>query len=195
MTNTERNNAIMQHCRFHRRKVNKKGKIYKLFTKFINQLGPYCGNSTKLYDPPKLNLLVCKLRAFVRRGKEELYDKIVLADAQLLADALQGHSTHTLRKAEQPTNLQLLQKIKDLEKQVLLSSPSGHVELSQGQRESLVELQGALRIAIQQTNGFFSPDRLRILRSDLVYLTKREHLFRPVSITQSDPKSGVKHSS
>lgn len=189
MTNTERNNSLLQHC--HRLDQHYKygGELKSLFDKFIPYLMILCSHTKKNYKPIPLRKLPDRLRAFVARGKEDKYDKKGLMLAQKLADRIQGNVTDK----EPLSNLQLLQKIKQLERQVLSNSPSGQAEISHASKKLLIELHDALA-AIFETPGshlsIFSPDRLRILRQDLVYLEKREHLFE--DIPQTQPKSNGK---
>lgn len=188
MTNTERNNSLLQHCHRHDQHYKDGGVLKSLFDKFIPHLMVLCSHTKKKYKPISLKELPFRLRAFIARGKADGYDKKGLMCAQKLADRIQKGNDPQIN--DQPTNLQLLQKIKQLERQVLSNSPSGHA-LNQSVKEALIKLQDALRLVLSYQIDIFSPDRLRILKQDLVYLNKREHLFR-VDIPQTHPKSNGK---
>lgn len=89
---------------------------------------------------------------------------------------------------KQESNEDLLKQIKALEMRVKANSvfPSGHA-LSLATKIAFNNLLEALDDVIQapsaEVSMILSQDRIRILTSDLVYLSKREHLFHVPKLT------------
>lgn len=181
MTNTERNNSLLQHCHRLDQHYKDGGELKSLFDKFIPYLMILCSHTKKNYKPIPLRKLPDRLRAFIARGKEDKYDKKGLMLAQKLADLIQYNNS-----GNPLSNLRLLQKIKQLERQVLSNSPSGHVEIGMRTRGAFNVLESALESALktEDLHHILSPDRIRILKQDLVYLQKRKHLFEDIPQTQ-----------
>lgn len=174
MTSTERNNALRQHCQHHSALKSTTLGLGNLIEDFLNSIDAYTSVSEIEYAPCTSQALIIKLRAFVVRGKRDNYRKRALTLAQKLADYIQAD-----RDKPQPTNLQLLQEIERLKSQVISNSPSEHAELSQATRDRLAEVRCALKFLLKCSDltMILSLDRIRILKSDLVYLEKRSHLF------------------
>lgn len=173
MTNTERNNALRQHCQHHSGLKSTTLGEGSLFEDFLGSIDAYTTLGEKEYAPCTREALIEKLRAFVVRGKRDNYKKRSLQLAQYLADKLQA------KDKPQPTNLQLLQEIERLKKQVISNSPSDHVELSEDTRILLRKISTHLKLLLQNSDitMILSLDRIRIFKSDLVYLEKRAYLF------------------
>lgn len=172
MTNTERNNALLQYC------AANEHLDPNLTPRFMSYLEDYTSPTTTKYVNCTYPIYIKRLRAFIIRGKRDKYKKIVLMLAQKLADSIESMQDVTC-KTTQPTNLQLLQEIERLKRQVISNSPSEHAELSQATRDRLAEVRCALKFLLKRPDltMILSLDRIRILKSDLVYLEKRSHLF------------------
>lgn len=171
MTATQKNNLLYQHLRVY----NFINKHQLLAIKVKHIVRAYCPPDMDTVAPldDSKDKLIDRLRAFVSRHKAEgASQHKVLLPVQRLADKLQSLQTHK-------TQADLLAEIESLKKQVLSSSPSGHEEMPRETKKHFKILTTSLQDIMMCTGleSVLSQDRIRILRSDLIYLKKREHLF------------------
>lgn len=173
MTASQKNSLLYQHLRVY----NFINKHTSLAIKVKHIVRAYCPPNTNgtlqhPLDDSKAKL-IDRLRSFVQRHKAEgASQHKVLFPVQRLADKLQLLQTHK-------TQAELLQEIDLIKKQVLSSSPSGHEEMPYQTKHNIRCLLTCLQAATTSKGieAVLSQDRIRILKSDLIYLKKREHLF------------------
>lgn len=169
MTATQKNNLLYQHLRVY----NFINKHTSLAIKVKHIIRAYCSPDVDAIAPLDYSKdkLIERLRAFVQRNREAGRKQDMLL-VQRLADKLQSLQTYK-------TQTELLQEIELLKKQVLSSPPSGHEEMPSMTKRHFGDLITTLArlLPCKGIETVLSQDRIRILKSDLIYLKKREHLF------------------
>lgn len=185
MTDIGFNNILFRHlCTFvFPKELRKKSLIVRnIVLNFSTVKPPY-----PAVHRASIDVLIQRLRAFTIREEEGL---TVTQHEQLntLIHRLERLQPLQNGKPKQESNEDLLKQIKALEQKVKANSvfPSGHA-LSLPTKIAFNNLLKALDDVTQapsaEVSMILSQDRIRILTSDLVYLSKREHLFHVPKLT------------
>lgn len=174
MTNTERNERFLGRIKFLNFKHPQEN-LTNLYRNVVKTCGP--DGESIAHIPTSLERFIREVDKFIFRAQRDEYARPIIKCALRVRRQL---SKVPASVTEQPSRLQLLQKIKELERQVTKSiSPSEHETISEATKNYLIGLKLSLDNLMSQKDigNVLSPDRIRILKSDLVYLQKREHLF------------------
>lgn len=176
MTNTERNDRFFAQLKYRCRKTKDAPTYNDLFVK----VQEVCSSDVILSSclPISPERFLRELNKFITRAQRDGYARPIIKCAMRVRKQLSILSTR--KDDSQPSRLQLIQKLKELERQVNKSiSPSGHETISENTKHQLNHVSGNLRelLLCHDIGNILSPDRIRILKSDLVYIQKREHLF------------------